>query len=184
MLSRPKFALLLLIVFASGRISAGMLDLAPRPLPFPMPAVTYAANGQAHSLAELQGKPYMLWLVSTWCHTCIASLRVMDKANDQLMQQGFTILLLRNHDNDGAPGPDARGFAQQFAPGLSGQANWRFGEASAQMKQALNAKQYPDIYYLVDAHGQVQTVSTAPTVTLDRIRRFAQHAKNMTRKTP
>lgn len=163
-----------LLAALAAPAAAGMLDLADRPLPYPMPAVEYMSGEQARSLAELKGRRYMLWLVSTWCHTCIVSLRAMSEANDQLAKQGFTVVLVRNHDNDGAPGPDARDFAGRFAPRLLDAANWRFGEASAQMKQTLNPRQYPDIYFLVDERGRVQAVSTAPTVTLDRILGFAR----------
>jgi len=165
-----------LLAALAAPAAADMLDLADRPLPYPMPAVEYTSGEQARSLAAFEGRRYMLWLVSTWCHTCIASLRVMDEANDRLAEQGFTVVLVRNHDNDGAPGPDARGFAGRFAPRLLDAANWRFGEASAQMKQTLNPRQYPDIYFLVDEQGRVQTVSTAPTATLDRILGFARAA--------
>lgn len=164
----------MLLAALAAPAAAGMLELADRPLPYPMPAVEYTSGHQAHSLAELKGRRYMLWLVSTWCHTCVASLRVMSEANDQLAKRGFTIVLVRNHGNDGAPGPDARGFVARFAPGLLDAPNWRFGEASAQMKQTLNPRQYPDIYFLVDEQGRVQRVSTAPTVTLDRILAFAR----------
>lgn len=170
-----RLALALLMALAAPA-AAGMLDLAERPLPYPMPAVEFTSGGQPRSLAELKGRRYMLWLVSTWCHTCIASLRVMEEAQTELSKDGFQVLLLRNHDNDGAPGPDARGFARRFAPGLLEAPNWRFGEASAQMKQTLNPRQYLDLYFLVDERGRVQVVSTAPTATLDRIIDFARAA--------
>lgn len=173
---RRGLAFVLLVVLAAPA-AAGMLDLADRPLPYPMPAVEYTSRGQPRSLAALEGRRYMLWLVSTWCHTCIASLRVMEEAQTERGRHGFRVLLVRNHDNDGAPGPDARGFARRFAPGLLEASNWRFGEASAQMKQTLNPRQYPDIYFLVDERGRVQAVSTAPTATLDRILGFARAAK-------
>lgn len=174
MCAKTRGLALVLLVALAAPAAAGMLDLADRPLPYPMPAVTFTSGEQARSLAAFEGRRYMLWLVSTWCHTCIASLRMMDKANDRLAKQGFTIVLVRNHDNDGAPGPDARGFAHRFAPKLLDAANWRFGEASAQMKQTLNPRQYPDVYFLVDERGRVQAVSTAPTATLDRILGFAR----------
>ncbi|HDP90190.1 MAG TPA: redoxin domain-containing protein [Thioalkalivibrio sp.] len=168
-----RLALALLMAVAAP-VAAGMLDLADRALPYPMPDATFTRDGQTHSLTELKDRRYMLWLVSTWCHTCIASLRVMEHARNELSRHGFQVLLVRNHDNDGAPGPDAHGFARRFAPALLDTSNWRFGEASAQMKRQLNPRQYPDIYFLVDERGLVQAVSTAPTVTLDMILDFAR----------
>lgn len=177
-----RLALALLMALAAPA-AAGMLDLADQALPYPMPDATFTRDGQTHSLTEFKGRRYMLWLVSTWCHTCIASLRVMEEAQTELSKDGFQVLLLRNHDNDGAPGPDARGFARRFAPGLLETPNWGFGEASAQMKQTLNPRQYPDLYFLVDERGLVQVVSTAPTATLDTILGFAR-TNSAERSTP
>jgi len=42
------------------------------------------------------------------------------------------------------------------------------------MDKELNAKKFPDIYFLIDEQGNVQAVGTAPTVTMDTILKFAK----------
>jgi len=74
----------------------------------------------------------------------------------------LVILALRNFDNGGYPGAGMPTFMQQIAPQVKGLDNWIIGEASKQMDQKLNEKKFPDIYFLIDEKGWVQTVNTAP----------------------
>lgn len=120
----------------------------------------------------------MLWMFSTWCHTCVAGVQVMQEKQATWEKTGLVILAVRNHNNGGYPGADMSAFMQKVAPQLLNEKNWVIGEATAKMYQQLNAKKYPDIYFLIDEKGLVQTVSTAPTASLDKILNFAHGDKN------
>ena len=58
----------------------------------------------------------MLWLFSTWCHTCVASIKVMQEKQTDWKKTGLVILAIRNYNNGGYPGPDMSEFIQKFAP--------------------------------------------------------------------
>jgi len=118
----------------------------------------------------------MLWMFSAWCHTCVASIKVMQEKQALRKKTGLVVLAIRNRDNDGYPGLRMPAFMQKFAPLLAQQRNWVAGEATAEMDQQLNARNFPDIYFLIDEKGRVQVVSTAPTATISKIQSFARGA--------
>lgn len=139
------------------------------------PTVPYAtAGGRTLSTAQLKGHRTMLWLLSTWCGSCAAGLQAMADKADQLEKAGLRVVVLRNYQNGGYPGPDIRSFVDRVAPKLLKEPGWTFGEASPQLDYAYNRKHYPDIYFLIDASGRVQAVDGAPAATMDKILRFAQ----------
>lgn len=118
----------------------------------------------------------MLWLFSTWCHTCVAGVQVMQEQQATWEKSGLIILAIRNHNNGGYQGPDMPVFMQKIAPRMVNMNNWVTGEATEKMYHQLNAKKFPDIYFLIDEKGFVQVVSTAPTATMNKILNFARGA--------
>lgn len=160
-------ALALTALLSNLPAMAGSLSQAPA-----APYVT--AGGQTRSTAQLKGHKTMVWLLSTWCGSCAAGLHAMADQADQIEKAGLQVVVLRNYQNGGYPGPDIRSFVARVAPKLLKQPGWTFGEASMQLEYAYNRKHYPDIYFLVDASGQVQATDGAPAATMDRILRFAR----------
>jgi len=120
----------------------------------------------------------MLWLFSTWCHTCVASIKVMQEKQTDWKKTGLVILAIRNYNNGGYPGPDMSEFIQKFAPQIKNMNNWVIGEATEEMYHKLNARKFPDIYFLIDKKGFVQVVSTAPTATMNKILNFSRGKPN------
>lgn len=171
---KTQLLALLLFVATAQTSTADFFDLSPQSLPYAVPDMQFADKSVTHSLAEYKGQRVMLWLFSTWCHTCIASVKKMQEKQVVWEKTGIVILAIRNHKNGGYPGLDMSAFLQKIAPQIKSLDNWVTGEASAEMDQLLNAKKFPDIYFLIDEKGLVQVVSTAPTVTMDKILRFSQ----------
>ena len=164
---------MLLLVLAQSSV-AGFFDLSPRELPFSAPDVRFVSGTKTHALKEYKGHKAMLWLFSTWCHTCVASIRMMQEKQVVWKKTGLVILAVRNFNNDGSPGLDMPAFIQKFAPLLAKEKNWVAGEATAEMDRQFNARNFPDIYFLIDEKGFVQVVSTAPTATINKILNFAR----------
>ena len=154
-------------------VSAGAFNLAPQKLPFSAANLSFTSQGKQHTLSEYKGKKVMLWLFSTWCHTCVASVKAMQKQQAIWEKSGIVILALRNYKNGGYPGVDMPAFMQRFAPDVKKLNNWVIGEASEKMDEMLNKKKFPDIYFLIDQKGFVQMVNTAPNVTMKKIINFA-----------
>ncbi len=86
--------------------------------------------------------------------------------------KGLIILTLRNYNNGGYPGVIMPAFIKNFSPQVKEYKNWVAGESSEQMYNILNAKIFPDIYFLIDEKGIVQTVNTAPNTTMNKILKF------------
>lgn len=168
-----SITMLLLLVFTQSS-RAGLFDLASRDLPYAAPDVDFISDSKTHSLAQYKGRKVMLWLFSTWCHTCVAGVKVMQKNQAIWKQTGLTVLAIRNHNNGGYPGLEMPAFIKKIAPQLGNETNWVIGEATAAMDQKLNGKKFPDIYFLIDENGMIQKVSTAPPTTIKQIIKFAR----------
>lgn len=159
--------LALTALLANPAAMAGSLPQAP--------AAPYTtAGGQTRSTAQLKGHKTMVWLLSTWCGSCAAGLQAMADHADQIEKAGLHVVVLRNYQNGGYPGMDIRSFVDRVAPKLLKEPGWTFGKASMQLDYAYNRRHYPDIYFLINASGQVQAVNGAPAATMDRILRFAR----------
>lgn len=161
------FGLVMLVSLASASAIAATSPLAP--------VVPYTtAGGRTLSTAQFKGHRTMLWLLSTWCGSCAAGLQAMADKAGPLEKSGLRVVILRNYQNGGYPGPAIRKFVDRVAPTLLQQPGWAFGDASPQLDYAYNHKHYPDIYFLIDANGRIQAVDGAPAATMDTILRFAR----------
>lgn len=138
------------------------------------PAATYTnTHGQPVNTTTLKGHASMLWLISTWCRSCSAGLSTLNAHVDQLRASGLHVVILRTYQNGGVPGADIASFVARNAPRLM-HANVALGDATQGLERTYDPRHYPDIYYLIDANGQIQGVDTAPSVTLGKILRFAK----------
>ena len=160
--------LALAALLASGLAQATVAPLAP--------AVPFTVGGRMESTAQMKGHPTLLWLLSTWCGSCAAGLQALRSEAAQLEMARLHVIVLRNYQNGGYPGPHIRAFVKRFAPALLSEPNWTFGQASLALGQAYNGRHYPDIYYLIDATGHIHAVDSAPGATMNRILRFAVRA--------
>ncbi len=167
-----KLMIFLLLLMVQP-LTAWSFNLSPQKLPFLIPDASFTSQSNRHSLAEYKGHKVMLWLFSTWCHTCVAGVKAMQKKQAVWKKTGMVIIALRNFNNGGYPGVDMPTFMQRFAPRLKNLDNWITGEASKRMNQDLNQKKFPDIYFLIDEKGWVRAVNTAPNISMNLILKFA-----------
>lgn len=165
----------LVTLLATGWLAVGGTAVAQdaRGLPQKAPDATFYAHANEYSLGDFEGQKVMLWLLSTWCSSCVAGLEALADTQPRLERTDLKVLALRNHENGGFPGPSITEFAKRVEKPLTEAPNWVFGQASPGMARRYNPQNYPDIYFLIDEEGMVQVVSTAPAATLDKIERFA-----------
>nr|WP_281401066.1 redoxin domain-containing protein [sulfur-oxidizing endosymbiont of Gigantopelta aegis] len=98
-------------------------------------------------LSEFQGKKTILWLFSTWCHTCAAGVKAFAKRKDDFEKYNITLIALRNHKNGGYPGPSINEFIDHYVANTELTKNWVIGETSKMMDKQYNSIQYPDIFF-------------------------------------
>lgn len=165
--------LLIFLLFITPSMTAWSLNLSPEKIPFSVLELQFISQSKQISLSQYKGKKVMLWLFSTWCHTCVASVKAMQKKQTIWNKNGLIVLALRNYENGGYPGVSMSAFMKKFGPQTLGFNNWVIGDASKKMDQKLNAKKFPDIYFLIDENGQVQYVDTAPNRTMKKILTFS-----------
>jgi len=173
-----KFKIIISFFLLLSASTVWSFNLSPQPIPFSVSNVSFTMNGKLHRISEYKGRKVMLWMFSTWCHTCIASIRKMQRYQAILKKTDMLILAIRNFNNGGVAGLLMPDFIQKIKPRIKDYKNWKLGEASAEMDKTLNAKKFPDIYFLIDAQGAVKKVDTAPNIHMQSIIKFAQqHSK-------
>jgi len=175
-----RHVIVVLLLCLMSISNAWSFSLTDKTLPYASPDVSFvSSDGKEHRLDEYQGKKTMLWLFSTWCHTCVAGVKALEKKQTILEKQGLVILAIRNHNNGGYPGADMLNFMKKFSQKSVDSDNWVLGEASVQLYQQMNPLKYPDIFFLIDEKGLIQKVSTAPNINMKSILGFAQgsHSK-------
>ncbi|GGX70806.1 redoxin domain-containing protein [Saccharospirillum salsuginis] len=160
----------------AGLLLAGLVAIQgafAAPAPEAPDAYFRTAEGMTVSTAELKGEPTLLFLLSTWCTSCSAGVKALYRQADQLEDLRLRVVVLRNYENGGYPGMDIQPYVEQVVSNFVQPENWILGQASEKLDQAYYARHYPDIYFLIDANGRIQDVSSAPAATMDRILTFA-----------
>ncbi|HED04205.1 MAG TPA: redoxin domain-containing protein [Candidatus Fraserbacteria bacterium] len=143
------------------------------------PDMTFTTvDGTERRLSEFRGRPVMLWLFASWCPTCQAGTIAVAGKFDQLRQAGVQIIQLLLYNNLGYAGPSAEEFAKRYAGSTYPSPGWLWGDASQAGSYMYDPKGYPDIYFLISKDGVLQTMSSAPNVTMKQILAFAQGAGN------
>lgn len=142
-------------------------------LPIKAPAASFTIEGKEYRISDFQDRRLMLWFLSTWCSSCIQAVKVLEERKSKLEASGMQIVVLKNHQNGGYPGPEIDDFINRYAASLSDTPNWMIGDATAEMGTTYNPRRYPDIYFLIDETGMLVAVDGAPAVSLDVIMNFA-----------
>ena len=131
-------------------------------------------DGKNVSLASYQGKKLMVYLLATWCSSCQASLQTLLSNSQTLQKDGLTLVILKTYDNAGYPGPSMNQFIASSNNASSSPNNFIFGNASQALTASYNPENTPDIYYLINPSGIIQTVSSTPSASLNTILKFGQ----------
>ena len=137
------------------------------------PEATFTiVDGEEKQLSDYRDQKVMLWIFATWCPSCQEGARALQDNTDKLQDVEF--IGVKTYGNAGYSGPSVSEFAQKYAPQLVDADNWAWGDLSEQSTGIWNPQNRPDIYFLIDKAGTIQTVSGAPAATINRITQFAQ----------
>ena len=125
--------------------------------------------GQAVRVASLRGKPTLLWFVSTWCSSCQAGTQTMAQNLARLKAAGVRVDEVELYQDLGQSGSPMGQFAKALAGAAYGSPGWTFGVSSAALTRAYDPQSYLDIYYLLNARGQVTYVNGSPGSTMPQL---------------
>lgn len=168
------------VSLAAGFLFAGTLVTgAPPALPAqslaegqPAPAFTYhLLDGRQLPPSALRGHPYLLYIVATWCGSCLISTKVIGRHVDFMRQHGVQVVEMRLFEDLGAPGIGLPKF-QKIVGANAKSPIWHWGELTKAQTAALDPGGEPSIYYLVDASGTIVMTYSDPKTTWDWIERF------------
>lgn len=118
----------------------------------------------------------MVYLLATWCSSCQASLRALLSDAPILQKDGLNIVTLETYGDAGYAGPSMEQFIADITNTNSVPSNFSFGEASQSLTSSYNPDNTPDIYYLINPSGVIQTVNSTPSATMSSILKFAKSA--------
>ena len=137
------------------------------------PSITFTTiGGKELKLSDYKGQKVMLWYLATWCSSCSKGSQVLEQNNAKL--NGMKIIALETFGDAGYKGIPIKQFAQTNAPTSLNYPNWIWGDASQQATEIYNYKNYPDIYYLINKKGIIESIDGAPSATINKIISFAQ----------
>lgn len=182
-ISRSQLAalagLLALPAFATAAPSGVMGPKnAPNPTDRTAPAASFISNGKTVTLASFKGHPVMLWQVATWCGSCRAGLRTFAANKALIDKSALRIIVLRDYQNAGYPGPSMHKFVEQAAPSLLNDPHFVFGDDTKALYTRYNPHHYVDVYELITADGNIKTTSSTPSATFGKIKAFLTADRN------
>ena len=125
--------------------------------------------GQTTDVASLRGQPALLWFVSTWCSSCQAGTQSMAQNLAALRSDGVRVAEVELYQDLGQSGPSIGSFAKTLAGTEYGNPDWTFGVSSAALTHIYDPQSYLDIYYLLNAKGQVTYVNSSPGSTMPQL---------------
>lgn len=117
----------------------------------------------------MKGHPALVWFVSTWCSSCQAGTQAMAQNVARLQADGVRVDEVELYQDLGQPGPSITAFARNFAGAESANPDWIFGTSSASLTRTYDPQSYLDIYYLLDAQGQIVYVNGSPGSTMPQL---------------
>lgn len=137
------------------------------------PAFSYnLINGRTLKPADLRGHPYVLWLVTTWCPSCVGGSVIMGKHIAELRAHGVRVVEVEPFGNLGGQGIPLQSLRNRVGPSATSP-NWYWAQLTKTQTLALDPRGYPDIYYLIDAMGKIVTVDGSPAATWGKIAAFS-----------
>jgi thiol-disulfide isomerase/thioredoxin len=158
----------------SGKPGSGSGTVPAVGYPAPNGAFTTLA-GQKETVAQQRGKATLLWFVSTWCSSCQAGTQTMARNLPTLSSDGIRVVEVELYNDLGQSGPSMGQFAKSLAGSNFSNPDWTFGISSQALTRTYDPGSYLDIYYLLNARGQVYYVNSTPSSTMPQILRVARH---------
>ncbi len=141
------------------------------------PGTFTTLTGQRLDVTSLRGHPTLLWFVSTWCSSCQAGTQAMAQNLAKLAADGVHVDEVELYADLGQSGPSMGRFSKVLAGPAYTNPDWTFGVSSEALTRTYDPQSYLDIYYLLDAKGQVTYVNSSPGATMFQL---LQAAGNLT----
>jgi len=141
-----------------------------------VPADFTSIQGKPISLASYHGEKLMVYLIATWCSSCKASLQTLVKNTSALQKNGLNVVTLETYGDAGYSGPSMQQFLNATTNINHLSSNFIFGNASQALTASYNPNNVPDIYYLINPAGIIETVNSTPSATMNTILQFAKGA--------
>jgi len=136
----------------------------------PAPAGTFTTlTGRTVNVADLVGRPTLVWFVSTWCSSCQAGTETMAENLAKLRADGVRVDEVELYRDLGQSGPSMGTFARTLAGSQYGNPAWTFGVSSSGLTRTYDPQSYLDIYYLLDAAGRITYVNSSPGSTMPQL---------------
>ena len=120
--------------------------------------------GAPGSVASLRGHPTLVWLVTTWCSSCQAGTQLLAQNIAKLQADGVRVVEIELYQDLGQAGPSIGSFARTYAGAEATNPDWSWGVSSAALTHTYDPQSGLEIYYLLNAKGQVTYVN-APLVS-------------------
>lgn len=120
--------------------------------------------GTTASIASLRGTPALVWFVTTWCSSCQAGTKLLAQNITKLHADGVRVIEVELHGDLGQSGPPMAQFAKVLAGAEYANPAWTFGVASAALTRTYDPQSDLEVYYLLNAKGEVTDVN-APLVS-------------------
>ncbi len=120
--------------------------------------------GTTASIASLRGHPTLVWLVTTWCTSCQAGTQLLAQNIGKLQADGVRVEEIELYQDLGQAGPSIGSFATTYAGAKATSPDWSWGISSAALTRTYDPQSDLEIYYLLNAKGQVTYVD-APLVS-------------------
>jgi thiol-disulfide isomerase/thioredoxin len=153
---------------SSASVTAGSAAVPAVGKPAPPGTFTTLA-GQTVDVASLKGHPTLVWFVSTWCSSCQAGTQTMAAYLPKLAADGVKVEEIELYQDLGQSGPTMTSFARQLAGSEATSPDWTFGTSSASLTRTYDPQSYLDIYYLLNAQGQVTYINSSPGSTMPQL---------------
>ena len=145
---------------------------APMPQDMVAPNAPFTMEGKSVELKAYMGHPLVVWQVTTWCPSCKAGLRTFAQHQAEIDKSDMTVLVLRDYQNGGYPGPSMHKFVEQTAPKLLNDPHFVIGDDTKALFDLYNPHKFVDVYQVIAPDGHVAVVSSTPSATFDKIQHF------------
>jgi len=141
------------------------------------PAIGHAApngefttiGGSTASIASLRGTPTLVWFVTTWCSSCQAGTQLLAQDIGKFRADGVRVEELELYQDLGQNGPSIGSFARTYAGAEATNPDWSWGVSSAGLTSAYDPQSQLEMYYLLNAKGQVTYVNTPLVSTMPQL---------------
>lgn len=111
-------------------------------------------TGGTISTKSLEGKPLVVWLMTTWCSSCAETSELLvSQYYNSFRSDGIRLLQIENYNDLNQQGESLPAFVSQY--GGTNQPGWYIGTASQSVTQQYNPTDALDIYYLINSQGYI-----------------------------